>query len=194
MTAEAIDLLQPFGQKMLDDGRGKSAWYASTLNKAPGQALRLSAVLAFLRWSAEADADVPTSIEVDRMQDAIDLMEIYFLEQAKRVRQTAAIGDGEADAKAVLAILRERDWRDCFTGRQLQRVASGRLADTRNRKAACEILVDAGLLFWKPEREGTTRDREREEYRINPIIFGAKPAADPADPEDPSKGTTDSLR
>lgn len=94
-------------------------------------------------------------------------MNAYFLEQAKRVRQTAAVGDGEADARAVLAILRERKWDDRFTGRQLQRVASGRLADTRNRKAACAILVEAGLLFWKAEREGTTKGRGREEYRVN---------------------------
>lgn len=119
--------------------------------------MRLSAVLTFLRCSAETDIDVRKPIDTDRIQDAIDLMEAYFLEQAKRVRQTAAIGDGEADARADLAILRKRGWKHCFTGLQLQRVASGRLADTRNRKAACEILAEAGLLFCKPEREGTTK-------------------------------------
>lgn len=61
VSEEATDLLQAFGQRMMDDARGKSAWYASTLNKAPGQALRLSAVLTFLQWSGGAeDAESPT--------------------------------------------------------------------------------------------------------------------------------------
>ncbi|GJD80975.1 hypothetical protein GCM10007886_31050 [Methylobacterium gregans] len=190
VSSEATDLLQTFGQQMMDDARGKSAWYASTLNKAPGQALRLSAVLTFLQWSGGAeDTDPPTTIDAARMAKAIHLMKVYFLEQAKRVRQTATVGDGEADARAVLAILRERDWRDCFTGRQLQRVASGRLANTRLRKDACAILVEAGLLYWKPEREGTTKGREREEYRVNArVIFPQEPtAADTAPQAEPTE-------
>ncbi len=185
VSEEATDLLQAFGQRMMDDARGKSAWYASTLNKAPGQALRLSAVLTFLQWSGGAeDAESPTTIDADRMAEAIHLMDTYFLEQAKRVRQTATVGDGEADARAVLAILRERDWRDCFTGRQLQRVASGRLANTRLRKDACALLVEAGLLYWKPEREGTTKGREREEYRVNAkVIFPQETRATNAAPQ-----------
>lgn len=186
VTPAATDLLQAFGQRMMDDARGKSAWYASTLNKAPGQALRLSAVLTFLRWCGENwDVEPPTTIDADRMSDAIRLMDVYFLEQAKRVRQTATVGDGEADARAVLAILRERGWKDCFTGRQLQRVASGRLANTALRKEACAILVEAGLLWWKPEREGTTKGREREEYRVNAKwVFPQEPTAADATPQD----------
>lgn len=190
VSPQATDLLQAFGQKMMDEAHGKSAWYASTVNKAPGQALRLSAVLTFLRWSGEAvDGEAPTTIEADRMADAIRLLDTYFLEQAKRVRQTATVGDAEADARAVLAILRDRGWRDTFTGRQLQRVASGRLANTRNRKDACAILVDAGLLWWKPEREGTTKGREREEYRVNArVIFPQElRAADAAPQAEPTE-------
>lgn len=131
---------------MMDAAEGCSTWYASTLNKPPGQALRLSAVLTFLHWWAEPEG-TPVSKRIDgaQMQEAIILMSAYFLHQARRVRQTAAVGDGEADARAVLAVIRERKW-ERFTGWQLQRVSSGRLADTRNRKAACEILVEAGLL------------------------------------------------
>ena len=190
VTPAATELLESFGQKMMDEALGKSAWYASTVNKAAGQALRLSSVLTFLRWSGEAiDQDAPTTIDADHMAAAIHLMKVYFLEQAKRVRQTATVGDAEADARAVLAILRERDWRDCFTGRQLQRVASGRLANTALRKDACAILVEAGLLYWKPEREGTTKGREREEYRVNArVIFPQEPtAADDAAQTEPTE-------
>ncbi|GLS57235.1 hypothetical protein GCM10007886_54210 [Methylobacterium gregans] len=40
---------------------------------------------------------------------AIALMSASVLEQFHRVRQTAAVGDGEADACVVLAILRNRE-------------------------------------------------------------------------------------
>lgn len=168
LTEGAVLALEEFGQRMLNTAAGKSAWYASTLNKAPGQVLRLSAVLTFLDWSAKADATlVPTCIERHVVVAAIDLMDRYFLKQAQRVRQTAAVGDGEADARAVLAILRQRNWRTSFTGRQLQRVASGRLANTTIRNDACDILVEAGLLELQPEREGPTAGRKRQEYRVN---------------------------
>lgn len=178
LTGEAVLELEQFGQRMMDTAEGKSAWYASTLNKAPGAVLRLASVLTFLQWSAKSDdATVPTCIGAETIASAIDLMDRYFLKQAQRVRQTAAVGDGEADARAILAILRERKW-SVFTGRQLQRVASGRLAYTPNRKDACEILVEAGLLELKSERKGPTKGREREEYHVNPIVFGIQPAAD----------------
>lgn len=181
LTDEAVDRLQDFGQQMMDAAEGCSAWYASTLNKAPGQVLRLSAVLSFLHWCAEPDGTpVPRRIGGAQMQEAIILMSAYFLQQARRVRQTAAVGDGEADARAVLAVIRERKW-ERFTGRQLQRVASGRLADTRNRKAACEILVEAGLLREDFHRAGETKGRAREEYVVNTGALWPQAPADTAE-------------
>jgi hypothetical protein len=117
---------------------------------------------AWLRWRGRKS--------LGWVADAIRLMDVYFLQQAKRVRQTATVGDAEADARAVLAILRERDWRDCSTGRQLQRVASGRLANSRNRKDACAILVEAGLLYWKPETSTCTMPEMicRSSFRSGP--------------------------
>ena len=178
LTEDAVVALEAFGQRMLDTAAGKSACYASTLNKAPGQVLRLSAVLTFLEWSANAvETAVPSQIREDVVKAAIAVMDDYFLKQAQRVRQTAAVGDGEADARTILAILRENKW-SIFTGRQLQRVAGGRLASTTIRKAATEILVEAGLLEGKSERKGPTKGREREEYHVNPIVCGIKPDAD----------------
>jgi hypothetical protein len=90
-----------------------------------------------------------------------------------------AVGDAKADARAVVAILRGRD---CFTGHQLQRVASGRLASTAIRKDACAILVEAGLRYWKPEPEGITKGREREEYRVNAKVIWPNETAESVEP------------
>ncbi len=166
LTDDAVKALEEFGQRMLNTAAGKSARYASTLNKVPGQVLRLSAVLTFLEWNAKAEGiEVPTRIELGTICSAIHVMDRYFLKQAQRVRQTAAVGDGDADARAILAIIRERKW-SIFTGRQLQRVVSGRLANTTIRKDAGEVLVEAGLLEEKFEHNGPTQGREREEYRV----------------------------
>ncbi|AYO81067.1 hypothetical protein [Methylobacterium brachiatum] len=51
-------------------------------------------------------------------------------------------------------------------------------------KDTCAILVEAGLLYWKPEREGTTKGREREEYRVNAnVIFPEERTATDATPQ-----------
>ncbi|WP_339162729.1 DUF3987 domain-containing protein [Methylobacterium bullatum] len=169
VSAAAIDLLEAYGQEMLERAETVSSWYASTLGKVPGLALRLSAVLTYLRWSTEG-ADEPQEINAEAMRDAIRLMNTYFLPQAERVRQSAAVTDGEADARALIAVVREQGW-ERFTGRKLHRVARGRLTDLRHRKAACQTLVEAGLLREDFQRAGDTAGRKQEWYDVNPAVF-----------------------
>lgn len=107
VASEATDLLEEYGQTIMDRSANVSAWYASALGKAPGLALRLSLVLAYLRWSPNADQAEPTQIGADIMAAAIELMESYFLPQSERVRDCASVGDGETDARALIALLRK---------------------------------------------------------------------------------------
>ena len=176
VSAAAIDLLEAYGQKMLEKAETVSAWYASTLGKVPGLALRLSTVLTYLWWSTEGD-EQPTEISPKAMRAAIHLLDAYFLPQAERVRQSASVTDGEADARALVAVLREQGW-ERFTGRKLHRVARGRLTDLRHRKAACQTLVEAGLLREDFQRAGETPGRKQEWYDVNPVVFSRSQPAE----------------
>lgn len=166
----ATDLLEAYGQTILDRSQSVTPWYASTLNKAPGLALRLSLVLTFLRWSSEVDKPEPEEIDGSAMAAAIVLMEDYFLPQAERVRDCASVGEGESDARTLIALIR-RLGTERVTGREVHRIATGRLADTRIRQAAFDILVDAGLLVEDFKREGKTPGRKKEMYRVHPKFY-----------------------
>lgn len=171
----ATDLLEAYGQSIMDRCENASAWYASTMNKASGLALRLSLVLTYLRWSVEADKPEPQEIDADNMQRAIRLMDEYFLPQAERVRDCASVGDAENDARALVALIRKLGL-NRVTGRMIHRIASGRLADTRIRKAAFEVLVDAGLLREAFSRKGKTVGRQKELYVVHPSLLNTERA------------------
>ena len=169
----ATDLLEAYGQTILDRSQTVTPWYASTLNKAPGLALRLSLVLTFLRWSAEWNKPEPVEIHETAMAAAIALMDDYFLPQAERVRDCASVGEGESDARALITLIRRLGTKR-VTGREVHRIATGRLADTRIRRAAFDILVDAGLLVEDFMREGGTPGRKKQWYRVHPAVLTRK--------------------
>ncbi|MGC5777340.1 DUF3987 domain-containing protein [Methylobacterium sp. NFXW15] len=177
----ATDLLEAYGQAVMDRCENASAWYASTVNKAPGLALRLSLVLTYLRWSVEGDTAEPQEIDAANMQRAITLMDEYFLPQAERVRDCASLGDAENDARALIALIRKLGL-DRVTGRMIHRIASGRLADTRIRKAAFDVLVDAGLLREAFTRKGKTAGRQKEWYLVHPLVLGNQATSEEDNP------------
>lgn len=104
------------------------------------------------------------------MRDAVALVDRYFMAHAERLLRRTATGDSEGDAKAVLKLAQDNGWRE-FTGRDIQRKSSGRLAEARYRNPALELLLSACLLRFDPRREGNTQGRMQERYVVNPRVF-----------------------
>lgn len=166
-TPEAEADLKAFKVRMAQAGAGTNPWRRSSLNKAPGLALRISNVLAHLRWSADPVGPSPEIIERSVMRDAIQFVEEYCLPNADRLRQHVTTADAEGDARGLLAMIQEQGW-ERFHLTDIKRHARERLTETRYRNVALEILTEAGLIRPDFHREGDTKGRMREEYVVNP--------------------------
>lgn len=166
-TADAEADLVAFKTRMAHAGSATTAWRRSSLNKAPGLALRISNVLAHLRWSADPVGLPPDTIERDVMRDAIRFVENYCLANAERLQQHVATADAEGDARGLLGLIQEHGWTR-FHLTDIKRHAPRRLGEARYRNDALEILVEAGLIRPDFHREGDTKGRMREEYLVNP--------------------------
>lgn len=169
-TSEAEAALATFKAEIAQASVGQVAWRRSSLGKAPGLALRISNVLAHLRWSANPVDLAPTEIDLSVMRDAIQFVQAYAVPNAERLQRIVASGDAEGDARALVALIQEHRW-SRFHATDLKRHASTRLRDTRQRKDALEILIAAGVIAEDFQREGDTKGRLREEYRVNPQVL-----------------------
>lgn len=166
-TADAEADLVDFKTRMAHAASATTAWSRSSLNKAPGLALRISNVLAHLRWSADRVGPSPDTIERDIMRDAIRFVEDYCLANAERIRQHVATADAEGDARGLLGLIQEHGWTR-FHLTHIKQHATQRLDEARYRNDALEILIEAGLIRPDFQREGNTKGRMREEYLVNP--------------------------
>ena len=166
-TPEAEEDLLAFKVRMAQAASATTAWRRSSLNKAPGLALRISNVLAHLRWSAEPVGPPPATIERDVMRDAIQFVEGYCLANAERLHRHVATADAEGDARGLLGMIQEHGW-ERFHLTDIKRYATQRLSEARYRNDALEILTEAGLIRPDFQREGNTKGQMREEYLVNP--------------------------
>ncbi|TXN17303.1 DUF3987 domain-containing protein [Methylobacterium sp. WL122] len=171
-TPDAEIALATFKAEIARASVGQAAWRRSSLGKAPGLALRISNVLAHLRWSADPVAPAPADIDLSVMRDAILFVRTYVIPNAERLQRIVASGDAEGDARALVALIQEHRWTR-FHITDLKRQASQRLRDTRQRKDALEILIAAGLIAEDFQRDGDTKGRPREEYKVNPRVLAS---------------------
>lgn len=148
---------------------------ASAYGKAPGHVLRLALVLAHLWWAADPAPNLPPSrIGRAAVLAAITLMEEYFKPMAERVFGDAALPEGDRLA-AVLArwILKERP--DVVNARDIRRKARlPGLKEPEKVKLALSVLVEADWLKPAPQRAGDNAGRQRDDYAINPKLWGVR--------------------
>jgi hypothetical protein len=159
----ALTHLEVFGQKMRLLASTASGPIAGVYGKAAGSALRLAATLTYLMWSVEPGTTEPSSITEQVMKSAIDLMEAYFLPQARRVFGQASVPEQERNAKLLAEeILKLTS--GTFNARQLGRTAGGPLRRAKAMAEACEVLTE---LNWIRPIDTNTR---RKDFDIHPKI------------------------
>lgn len=159
----ALTHLEVFGQQMRLLASTASGPIAGVYGKAAGSALRLSAVLSYLLWSSGPRTPEPSSITALVMKNAIDLMEAYFLPQARRVFGQASVPEQERNAKLLAEeILKLTS--GTFNARQLGRTAGGPLRRAKAMAEACEVLTE---LNWIRPIDTKTR---RKDFEIHPKI------------------------
>ena len=147
LSREAEEALEAFAREMADKGSDAYGLLVGVLGKARGHALRLSAVLEFLWWSAKGGAE-PEVISVAATRAAITLMTEYFVPMAQRVYGDAAIPKVERAAMALARHIKNNRLTS-FNARDTRRVIGGMLREPKAMDAACEALAEAGLI--RPE-------------------------------------------
>jgi hypothetical protein len=157
-------------QNQKDDAGGLMR---STIGKARGLTLRLSLVLAHLRWCAEDGYGAPPeTISEEALLAAAKLVAEYILPMAERVFGDATCPASDRNA-ATLArwIARERP-KEVHV-RHLQRaVRLPGLSTAEAIHAACKVLVEAGWLG-EPLAGTGFQQRGRAAYPVSPRLAEA---------------------
>jgi hypothetical protein len=176
-TPGAVDALEAFGQDMQRKARRNAATpMGATYSKARGRVLRLATVLQFLWWSADLLAGEPEAISADAVNAAIELMNTYFLPQAERIFREVSLPQAQQDAMLVLRRLRD-DGERHFNARDLRRSMGTpfrepkRPGELSRMDAACEVLVEAGLLRADFSRAGNSPGQQTKDYLVNPVVL-----------------------
>jgi hypothetical protein len=168
----ALPALEAFARDMQTKQEEAGGLLRSAYGKARGVALRLSLVLAFLRWcSEEGMAPPPAEIPEGVFLDACDTVSDYFLPMAERVYGDAAASPEQRDA----ATLARWVWKvrpEAVHVRTMQRETRlPGLVEAAPIHAACARLIEAGWL--KPPARAGILGRPAARYSVNPVILEA---------------------
>jgi hypothetical protein len=171
LVPSALPTLEQFGQRMQAEQEAAGPIVAATFGKARGLALRLSLVLAMLRWcDSDSMEPPPTEIAADALEDAIGLVEAYFLPMACRVFGVSATSQVEQSA-AVLGRWILRTGATEVHIRSLQRAELAGLRTAEEIRAGANLLVGAGWLRPPSISGAQVVGRPRQAYPVNPCVF-----------------------
>jgi hypothetical protein len=159
-----------FGRLMQDYGQGTGGLMRSAVGKARGLALRISLVLAYLRWCGRDGYDAPPAeISEDDFLAAAKFVAESAMPMAERVFGDAERTRADLDALTLAQWIRKARPTEIHV-RTLQRdVRLPGLIKAERIHAACEVLVDAEWLR-KPPSATAFQERRREAYPVNPRL------------------------
>jgi hypothetical protein len=169
LMPDAEDALEEFAREMANRAHEASGMFAGALGKARGHVLRLANILEHLWWSGEGGAE-PEVISRQALEAAAGLLEGYFIPMAERVFGDAAIPAAERNTMTLARYLRAHRI-TTFNAKTLRRDIGSTLREAAAMDAACNILVDAGLIRARPERAGSTSGRQAKNYEVNPAVL-----------------------
>ena len=174
LEPQAEDVLEDFACDMAQRGNETSGIFSGALGKARGHALRLATVIEFLWWCGTPGVQEPQIISAKAMMASAGLLDGYFIPMAERVHGDAAIPVAERGAM-ILGRYLKRNGLVTFNARDVRREIGGALRETPAMNAACEVLIEAGLLRPQFSRAGENKGRQAKNFEVNPAVFGASP-------------------
>jgi hypothetical protein len=170
LTVDAEDVIEAFARDMARRAHEVAGPFAGALGKARGYALRLATVLEYLWWCSSGVAKEPDSISAQAVTAAAGLLEGYFIPHAERVFGDAAIPLPERGAMMLARHIR-RTRALTFNARIARREIGGTLREAAKMEAACNVLIEAGLIRERPARSGPSYGRLAKGYEVNPALM-----------------------
>jgi hypothetical protein len=168
LTAEALQVMEAFGQAMQERQQDASGLMRPALGKARGLALRVALVLEYLDWCAmPGGTPEPGSISADAFARAAEFVDSYLLPMAERVYGGAASAPEERNA-ATLAKWIAKHKPAILNARDMLRLKLPGLRNADAVHAAAVRLIEAGWLA--PMAKGEGNGRARADYPVNPAL------------------------
>jgi hypothetical protein len=168
LTADASDALYKYIGTL--GRREKTAFglLKGTVGKARGHTVRIALALEFLWWCAGAIPE-PTSISKHAVEQAVLLMEEYFLPMAERVFGDAAIPIEERNARTLAAWIRRTRPETINVSKVRDEARLDGLRESSDVKNAFRFLVEAGWL--SPPTKTGRPGRPAGTYTVNPRLW-----------------------
>ena len=165
----AENVIEEFGREMAARADAVSGAFGGSLGKARGHVLRLSAIIEHLWWCGESGPQSPQKISTASVKRACALVGGYFVPMAERVYGDAAIPEDERNAMMIAKRLRQ-DRASHFNARTIGRELTVELRNGRKMDAACEVLIDHGLIR-KAEVGDEHKGRRPKNYDVHPAVW-----------------------
>ncbi|MFG1265643.1 DUF3987 domain-containing protein [Xanthobacter aminoxidans] len=167
----AIQRVEQIGREMKEREEGASSLMRGALGKVRGTVVRIATILSHLWWAASSrdPFDEPRQICEAAVATAAEMMLGYFVPHAARVFGDAAIPVAETNAATLARHLREKGL-PSFNARAVGREMGAPLRAAADMDAACEELVEAGLI----RSIGTMkagRGRKPKDFEVNPAML-----------------------
>jgi hypothetical protein len=174
LAPDAEDAIEEFGREMAKRADEATGVFSGALGKARGHVMRLSNVIEHLWWCGELKGAEPAVISRHAVVAAAGLLDGYFIPMAGRVFGDASIPTAERNAMALARYLRAHRMKE-FNAKKMRREIGGNLREAAPMEAACNALVDAGLIRARFERAGSTPGRPAKNFEVNPVVWERQP-------------------
>lgn len=148
--------------------QGAEGLLLSFIGKLPGMAARLSLVLAGIGHAFD-DAPDPQGITSAEFGRACHFIEAYALPMARRAYGAMSVPKGEAAARRLVTVIREKGWRS-FTARDVRRMQRAGLAGMAEINSALTALVEADLIREVTQSVGPSGGRPQRMFMVNPAV------------------------
>lgn len=156
---------------MKEREEGASPLMRGALGKVRGNVVRIATILSYLWWAASSrdPFDEPRQIGEAAVATAAEMMLGYFVPHAERVFGDASIPVAETNAMRLARHLREKGL-PSFNARAVGREMGAPLRTAANMDAACEELVEAGLIRSIGSMKAG-RGRKPKDFEVNPAML-----------------------
>lgn len=166
--AEAQDRLDRFRLEIAALRKEAHGLMQSSLGKLPGVSLRLALVLAFLDHAA-GDAPEPRDITDQTYARSVAFIRSYVIPMLRLTYATEAERPGDAAARRLVAIIREKAWTAC-SSRDVQRLGRAGLSTRDQVHAALTTLTAAGLAMQVDPVNTSGGGRPARRFLIHPAV------------------------
>lgn len=175
LSDAAADVFAAWWDRRKTEASSATGLWGDWLSKGGGVVLRFALILEHLRWAivSSDSSESPVEVSPATLGAALQLFDSWAAPMARRAFGVASLTVEDRWAAMLARWVREKGL-DAFNARQARLGGGGPggpLAKAKHMAAACDRLVEAGLIRPAPKREGETPGRRSSDFEVNIRLF-----------------------